>query len=71
MESFFDTLKGEWMCHHVHQTRDEARSHLFFCIETFYNRRRRHSALDYLNPEAFERLCHEEHQLRLSPCPQD
>lgn len=71
MESFFGTLKSEWVHHRVYHTRDEARSDLFFYIEAFYNRRRRHSALDYLSPEAFEQLCHQQHQLRLSPCPQN
>ena len=71
MESFFGTLKSEWVHHHVYHTRDDARSDLFFYIESFYNRRRRHSALDYLSPEAFEQLCHQRHELRLAPCPQN
>jgi len=29
---------------------------VFFYIESFYNRRRRHSALDYLSPETYEQL---------------
>jgi putative transposase len=33
----------------------DARAALFDFIEIFYNRRRRHSALDYLAPDAFER----------------
>ncbi|HEV2461657.1 MAG TPA: IS3 family transposase, partial [Ktedonobacterales bacterium] len=33
----------------------EARTALFEYIEVFYNRQRRHSALDYLSPEAYER----------------
>jgi putative transposase len=34
--------------------RDRARSSLFDYIETFYNPRRRHSALGYLSPMHFE-----------------
>jgi putative transposase len=56
MESFFGTLKSELVHHCVYLTRTEARTDLFSYIETFYNRRRRHSALDYLSPEAYEQL---------------
>ena len=69
MESFFSTLKSELVHHRVYHTRDEARTDLFFYIEAFYNRRRRHSSLDYLSPEAYEQLYHNRHELRLSPCP--
>ena len=71
MESFFGTLKSELVNHRVYRTRDEARTDLFFYIEAFYNRRRRHSSLDYLSPEAYEQLYHQNHELRLSPCPQN
>ena len=56
MESFFGTLKTEWLHHYSYRTRDEARAAVFGYIEGFYNRRRRHSALDYLSPQAFEVL---------------
>jgi len=55
-ESFFGTLKSEPVYHCVYHTRDEAKADVFFYIESFYNRRRRHSALDYLGPEAYEQL---------------
>ena len=71
MESFFATLKSELVHHQVYHTRDEARPDLFFYIEAFYNRRRRHSSLDYLSPEAYEQLYQERHGLRSSPCPQN
>ena len=71
MESFFGTLKSELVHHRVYRTRDEARTDLFFYVEAFYNRRRRHSSLDYLSPEAYERLYQERHGLRSSPCPQN
>lgn len=58
MESFFGTLKVEWVHHRRYQTRDEARTDIFFFIEVFYNRRRRHSTLGYLSPEAFEQDYH-------------
>jgi len=71
MESFFGSLKSELVHHRVYHTRDEARPDLFFYIEAFYNRRRRHSSLDYLSPEAYEQLYQERHGLRSSPCPQN
>jgi transposase InsO family protein len=40
-------------------------------IEAFYNRRRRHSSLDYFSPEAYEQLYRQQHELRLTPCPQN
>jgi transposase InsO family protein len=70
MESFFGTLKNELVHHTVYHTRQEARTELFFYIEAFYNRRRRHSALGYVSPDAFEEAFHQIH-LGLTPCPQN
>jgi len=53
-ESFFSTLKTEVVNHEHYQTHEQARQSLFEWIEVFYNRQRRHSALGYLSPEAFE-----------------
>ena len=53
-ESFFGTLKTELVNHAFYQTRKAAMTDIFFYIEGFYNRTRRHTALDYLSPEAFE-----------------
>ena len=60
MESFFGTLKSEWVHHHTYRTRDEARADIFYYIESFYNRRRLHSSLDYISPEAYEQLYHQQ-----------
>jgi transposase InsO family protein len=60
MESFFGSLKSELVHHRLYGTRAEARPDLFFYIEAFYNRRRRHSSLGYLSPEAYEQLYHKE-----------
>jgi len=54
MESFFHSLKTEWVGFEDYKTRSEARSSLFDYIELFYNRKRRHSALNYRSPMAFE-----------------
>lgn len=54
-ESFFSTLKTEWLDHHRFPSRQAARSAAFDFIEVFYNRRRRHSSLGYLSPEEYAR----------------
>jgi putative transposase len=61
MESFFGTLKSERVYLRVYRTRDEAQTDLFYYIEGFYNRRRRHSTLGYVSPEAYELLYHQRH----------
>lgn len=53
-ESFFATLKVELVHGAAWATRAAARTDLVDYIELFYNGRRRHSALGYLSPRAFE-----------------
>jgi putative transposase len=53
-ESFFATLKVELVRDAAWATRAAARSELFEYLEVFYNGQRRHSALGYLSPRAFE-----------------
>ncbi len=55
-ESFFHTLKTEWVHHQKFRTRDEAKQVIFEYIEVFYNRERLHSANDYLSPKDYEEL---------------
>jgi len=55
-ESFFGTLKSELVDDEDYKTKDEARASLFHYIETFYNRRRRHSFLGYISPIEFEAI---------------
>jgi transposase InsO family protein len=54
MESFWATLKLELVYRRAFDTRAQARTEIFDYIETFYNRQRTHSALDYLSPVDFE-----------------
>ena len=61
MESFFGTLKTERVYLSVYRTRDQARTDLFYYIEGFYNRRRRHSTLGYVSPEAYELQYYQRH----------
>jgi transposase InsO family protein len=55
IESTFGRMKVE-SCHHEScATREQAKASIFEYIEAFYNRVRRHSALEYLTPDEFER----------------
>ena len=54
IESFFCSLKYELVYHHRFATRAQARTAIFDYIETFYNRTRLHSSLDYQSPINFE-----------------
>ena len=57
MESFFGSMKNELVHRTRFATREDARQALFWWIESFYNRRRRHSALGYRTPaQAFEMM---------------
>jgi transposase InsO family protein len=60
-ESFFSTLKMELAHEADWGTKADARADVTEYLEIFYNRQRRHSALGYLSPVAFERQ-HEEKQ---------
>jgi len=53
-ESFFKSLKVEWVYHQNYGLRSEAELSIFQWIETWYNRRRIHSSLDYKTIEEFE-----------------
>lgn len=53
-ESFFATLEFELLMRHDWETREEARRAIFRYIETWYNRKRRHSTLGYVSPAAYE-----------------
>ena len=54
-ESFFHSLKVEWIHGHELRDRESIRSAVFLYIESYYNRVRRHSSLGYLSPMEFER----------------
>jgi putative transposase len=54
IESFWSSLKYELVYHRRFATRAEARAAIFDYIETFYNRIRLHSSLDYVSPSSFE-----------------
>ena len=54
-ESFFATLECELLDRQRFATQADARLAVFDYIEGWYNPRRRHSALDYLSPIAYEK----------------
>ena len=54
MESFNAILKKEEVNLHVYKTFEEARRIIFEFIESWYNRRRIHSSIDYRVPYELE-----------------
>lgn len=54
VESFFSSLKNEFVHFEKFQSRDEAQLKIFAWIEIFYNRIRKHSTLGYMSPVDFE-----------------
>jgi putative transposase len=54
IESFFHTLKTEDVHQRRFKTKEEAKLALFRYIETYYNKRRLHSALGYITPAQME-----------------
>ncbi len=53
-ESFFHSLKTEFVHHEVFLTRAQANEKIFEYIEIFYNRKRIHSSNNYMSPSEFE-----------------
>lgn len=54
-ESFFGSLKIEQIFGMKYLNRSAARQDIVDYIEMFYNSRRRHSSLEYMNPMEFEK----------------
>ena len=54
VESFFASLKREWVPAQSYRTRAEAQSDIFEYLEIWYNRRRLHSSLGYVSPVQYE-----------------
>jgi hypothetical protein len=60
-ESFFATLECELLDRYDWPTRQALRSAVFYFIEVFYNRQRRHSTLDYRTPVDYEQQHRSQH----------
>ena len=54
-ERFFGTLKRERTAHCQYATRQEARDDLIDDLEMFYNSTRKHSYLEYISPNEYEK----------------
>lgn len=59
-ETFFSTIKSERLHHKVYKDIEDARRDIFWYIESFYNRQRRHAAIGNLTPAAFLKKYYEE-----------
>lgn len=53
-KSFFKTIKSEFIYDLKFKTREEAKQSIFNYIEVYYNRKRRHSSIDYNTPYEVE-----------------
>jgi transposase InsO family protein len=54
VESWFGSFKKEWLYRSSYSTESELRQIVFEYIEVWYNRKRRHSALDYKSPSEYK-----------------
>ena len=55
VESFFASLKKEKIYRRKYDTIEEVKKDVFWYIELFYNRKRRHSTLQYMTPVEYLR----------------
>jgi len=56
VESWFASLKKEWIYRSKYSTEAELRALVFEYIEVWYNKKRSHSSLGYLSPEKYKLL---------------
>jgi len=54
VETWFKSLKSEWIYRHEYATEEELRALVFEYIETWYNTKRRYSSLDYMSPRDYK-----------------
>lgn len=57
IEAFFSRLKVELVYAERFNSISQAKTIIFEYIEIFYNRHRRHSAIGYVSPSRFEKMC--------------
>ncbi|HBG26068.1 MAG TPA: hypothetical protein DDX75_03115 [Phycisphaerales bacterium] len=60
MESFFGSLKSEWIRDKKYINFEEAKKDIFKYVGVFYNRRRRHASLGYISPAEYEEISEKE-----------
>jgi len=56
VESWFSSLKKEWLYRATYTTESQLRALVFDYIEVWYNRKRKHSGLDYMSPVEFKEV---------------
>ena len=49
-ESFFKTIKVEWINKFKYKNLEQAKNSIFDYIERWYNTKRRHSSIGYMSP---------------------
>jgi transposase InsO family protein len=54
VESWFSSLKKEWIYRNSYSTEAELKALVFEYIEVWYNKKRKHSSLGYLSPEEYK-----------------
>jgi transposase InsO family protein len=69
MESFWGSLKHEFVHHRRFATRAEAVDAITEWIELFYNRQRRQARLGYLSPAAYARKFYQDRRAAYYPGP--
>jgi len=64
-ESYFHTLKTEHVYFEYYETREQAKTSIFEYTWIFYNKKRRHSSLNYLSPDMFEQRWDQQQNFQL------
>lgn len=54
VESWFSSLKKEWIYRSSYSTESELRALVFEYIEVWYNKKRKHSSIGYVSPEKYK-----------------
>lgn len=57
VESFFHTLKSEWLKGNPYQSFNGLKETIRYYIQHFYNRSRLHSGIGYYSPNEYEKMC--------------
>ena len=56
VESWFGSLKKEWIYRKIYSTREELKALVFEYIEVWYNKKRKHSSLGYCSPVEYRKI---------------
>ncbi len=56
VESFFGSLKNEWVKGKIYESFTDGEKDIFNYVEVFYNRKRRHASLGYVSPTVYEEM---------------